>query len=185
MIGRIIDVVKIDIGFAFLGDLGIEVADRARSGIARVFQRLGCRLVVFFQHGKTDHRLAAHLRRALVGYLQRERGNGECLRRYVLALHAVAARCRTDKRAFIVRQTNGKPVEFVFHRKRRIAARRLFCAGGKGAEFLLRYRFIQAKQSCNMRVFFKPLDRLAAHTAGGAVGIYHAAFLFQRAQFVV
>ena len=36
-----------------------------------------------------------------------------------------------------------------------------------------------------MGVLFKALDRFAADTAGGAVGIYHAVRLFQTAKLVV
>ena len=127
------------------------------------------RRVVFFQYGQADDRLAAHLDRALVGNGERETVQGERLGGDVLALPAVAARRGAHERAVFIGEAHGQPVKLVFDREYGVGVY-LVHARQKGVELVLGDRLVQAEQGRNVRMPRKPLDRLAAHAAGGRIG---------------
>ena len=143
-VGQVVDIVKINVGPALRRHPRVEVAYRARRGVARVFQRLRRGFVVLFQNGKADHRLAAHLQRAFIGNAHGIGFYRQHLRRHVLPHHAVAARRRAQKFAVFIGEAYGQPVEFIFRRIFRPPARNLGHAGEKGLQLLTRHRFVEA-----------------------------------------
>ena len=188
IIGHVIDVVKDDFGFACRGNSRIEVTDGPRRRIARVFERFRCRLVVFFQHRKTNDRLSAHFERPPIGNLHGKGTNGQNLRGYVLARNSVAARGGAHELAVLIGQTAGQPVEFIFHGIFGMRAD-LGYAREKSGKFFFGNRLIQTVQPHDMVVAGKRLDRFAAHATGGTVKENDAALRFQalqlRIQFIV
>ena len=183
-LARVIDVVKIDLGLSRRGYRRIEIADGARGGVARVFERLRRRFIVIFQNGKADDRLPFHFQRALIGYGERETFDGERLRGDVLSDAPVAARGRAHEFPLLVSEAHREPVEFVFHGIAHLAAR-LFDAREKGAHLVLGDGFIQAVQPFDMLVAGKRLDGLAPHPSRGRIEQHFAALLFQLLEFVV
>ena len=96
-------------------DRRIQVAQRARCGVARVLQRLLGGFVVVFQRGELHERLAVHLHAALVGDAHRNRADGERLLQNLLAGHAVAAGRRTHQMTALIGQVHRQAVELVLH----------------------------------------------------------------------
>ena len=185
LVAHIIDVVEDDLGTAGRRDLGIEIADRPRRGVARVLERLvGMRAVIFFEHGQADDRLPPHFQRPAIGNGERETAHGERLRRDVLPLSAVSARGRAHKPPFRIGQTHGQPVELILHGKlcRGID---LLHARDERRKLVLRDRLIQRKEGRDMRMARKRLDGLAAHAARRRIGQTHARLPLQLLQLVV
>ena len=106
-LAHIIDIVKQNFGIACRSYFGVEIADSARDGVPRVFQRFfGMRFIVLFQNGKPYHRFAAHFQNSFVSDFKRKTFDRKRLRGHVLSLYAVSARRRADKGAVLVNPSN-------------------------------------------------------------------------------
>ena len=183
-LGHIVDVVEQDFGPARCGYGGVEVADCARGGVARVFERFGGGFIVIFEHGEADNRLALDFEGALIADGHRITLDGEHLRRHVLPRRSVAAGGGAHELAPLVGETHGQPVELILDGVRGIF-RNFSDAGEEGVQLVVGDSLVEAVQPRYVLVPLERLNRLAPDAAGGRIEEHGAALPLQRLQFGV
>ena len=185
----IADVVKACVQAARAGHVGIQIAQRARSGIARILQRLLRRFIVLIQHGKLHKSFAVHLHAAGEWNFQRDRADGHRLRQNGFAGHAVAARGGLHQIAVFVGQIDGQPVELMLHHVFQFAKSglpaQLIRALRPFAQCIDRLRLAHAPQPRDVRMRLKPRQHIAAHPPRGRIRQPFSAFRFQPDEFIV
>ena len=174
--------------FALRGDFGIELAQAACGGVARVGERLlaGFELALV-QRGKIgfEHQhFAAHFqlfRLLFAAQFQRDIAYGFDVFGYVFARGAVAARGRLHQNPVLIQQADGQPVKLrlggVFHlRHAQFFAHALVKRQKFGvverARFVVarRKRVVQRQHRHGVHHGFKAVQHRAAHPLRGAFG---------------
>ena len=166
-------------------NLGVEIAQRAGSGISGVFERIGCGLVIALQRRQAHDALALYLHAAGKRNRERNGADGAHLLEDLLTHFAVAARCRADKLAAFVGQIERQPIELVLQRVfLGHTGRELFHAVRPGAYCAGGLRLVQRPKPGDVPVLLKFLERFAADAVRRAVRQAVTQLFFQLHQFV-
>ena len=162
------------------GELGVELADRAGGGVARVGEgRLtsgGARLVQLREVRARQVDLAAHLELGgSAGHPQGDRADGPEVLSHVLADLAVAARRAPDEHAVLVEQRDGQPVDLrLAHVVESLGVEAVLLGQGDDSlgprpQLLLGARIGQRQHRLEVLDGLEALERPAAHALGRRV----------------
>ena len=186
----ITDLIKKCVQMAARRHLRIEVAQRTRSRIARVFERLGGGFIVFFEFGQAHNALALHLHPAGERDGQRNGADRHRLRQNRLADLAVSARRRLNQLPSVVCQVDRQAVELIFHaiavfRQAARVVRLLFAALRPRENLLFALRLVHTPEPRDVTVLLKALHHRAANAPGRRIRHALAGLFLQPAQLGV